>query len=69
MDNTSTFIAADLINVQVVVGLPWLAQWNMVIHAGEKKLWYAEMRDMVAYTTQAGTIAPDRQRTGIGTGL
>lgn len=29
----------------------------MVIHAGEKKWWYAEMRDVEAYTTQAGTIA------------
>ena len=47
---TNMFIAVDLKGVHMVLGLPWLVQWNIAIHLHDQKWWFHEQTNVVTYT-------------------
>lgn len=54
VDTTGTFIAADFVGFDVVLGLPWLTQWNANIEVGSGEWRFIEMSDVTARTTMTG---------------
>lgn len=53
-DTIGTFIAADFVGFDIVLGLPWLTQWNVNIQAGNESWWFVPMPDVTARATMTG---------------
>lgn len=45
---SGTFIAADFVGFDIILGLPWLTQWNADIQVGNKEWWYTDLSDVTA---------------------
>lgn len=54
VDTTGTFIAADFVGFDIVLGLPWLTQWNANIDVGSGEWRFIKMSDETACTTMTG---------------
>ena len=50
-ETNATFIAADFVGFDAVLGLPWLTQWNANIHVGNGEWYYVDMSDVASLTT------------------
>lgn len=45
---TGSFVAADFVGFDIILGLPWLTEWKVSIHFGNREWWYSEMSEMTA---------------------